>query len=32
MMLCLDVWVMLDINALLMLSYCDMHAALDEMR
>ena len=32
MMLCLDVWDMLDVNALLMLLYCDMLAALDEMR
>ena len=32
MMLCLDVWDMLNVNVLLMLSYCDMLAALDEMR
>ena len=32
MMLCLDVWDMLDVNALLMLLYCDMLADLYEMR
>ena len=32
MMLCLDVWDMLDVNALLMLPYCDMLTALVEMR
>ena len=32
MLLCLDVWDMLDVNALLMLLYCDMLATFDEMR
>ena len=32
MMLCLDFWDMLDVNALLMLLYYDTLAALDEMR
>ena len=32
MMLCSDVCDMLDVNALLMLLYCDMFAILDKMR
>ena len=32
MILCLDVWDLLNVNAFLMLPYGDMLAALDEMR
>ena len=32
MMLYLDVWDLLNVNALLMQPYCDMLVALDEMR